>query len=104
MNTGSNTFTGTSDANLKKNISEMDDTTKTLQELKPCKYNWKTEEDDKEKHAGFIAQEVEKVYPELVEENVYPDGSKYKGVNTSKLIPYMIKEMKELKKEIEELS
>ena len=104
MNTGSNTFTGTSDANLKKNISEMDDTTKALQELKPCKYNWKTEEDDKEKHAGFIAQEVEKVYPELVEENVYPDGSKYKGVNTSKLIPYMIKEMKELKKEIEELS
>jgi len=71
-------------------------------QLKPCTYKWKTQEDDK-KHVGFIAQEVEEVFPELVNEATYPDGASYKGVATSDLIPYLIKSIQERQLRINKL-
>ena len=71
--------------------------------LQPKTFNWKSEDDSANKHIGFIAQEVEQVCPEMVEENVYPDGSTYKGVNTTRLIPYLIKEIQDLKLELDSM-
>ena len=64
-------------------------------------YKWKKQTDDTE-HYGFIAQEVEKYLPNLVDENTCPDGSTYKGVAVDDLIPYMIKYIQKLKKKIAE--
>lgn len=47
---------------------------------------------------GLLAQNVEKVVPEAVNEK---DG--YKGVDYARLVPLLIEAIKELKKEIEEI-
>jgi hypothetical protein len=91
MASDSNSFTSTSDIQLKKDISPLSDSTESLMKLKPCTYKWKSQSDeDTKKHIGFIAQEVEEVLPNLVNENTYPDGSTYKGVAMADLVPYLV--------------
>ena len=91
MASDSNSFTSTSDIQLKKDISLLSDSTESLMKLKPCTYKWKSQSDeDTKKHIGFIAQEVEEVLPNLVNENTYPDGSTYKGVAMADLVPYLV--------------
>ena len=51
------------------------------------------------KHGGLIAQEVEKVVPELVG-TVY---GQYKGVDYEMIVPYLISAIQELNKKVEEL-
>ena len=51
------------------------------------------------KQIGLIAQDVEKIFPELVT----TDNNGYKSVNYTGLIPVMIESIKTLQKEIEEL-
>ena len=73
-------------------------------QLKPCTYKWKTQDEaDPKKHVGFIAQEVEALFPNLVNENTYQDGSTYKGVATTDLIPYLLKTLQNQLEEINEL-
>jgi len=92
MASGSTSFTSTSDARLKTAIEPLEDATEKLMQLKPCTYKWKTQEEaDPKKHVGFIAQEVEALFPNLVNENDGTDGSTYKGVATTDLIPYLVK-------------
>jgi hypothetical protein len=101
MNTGSTSFTSTSDANLKKNIKPSTDSLNKIMKLKPCTFDWK--HNDK-KEIGFIAQEVEEVYPELVDENETIDGSKYKGIKMSGLIPEIVNSLRELNNECDNLA
>ena len=102
MSSSANSFTGTSDERLKKNVCDIEDKDlENLQQLRPVSYKWKKQTDDTE-HYGFIAQEVEKYLPNLVDENTCPDGSTYKGVAVDDLIPYMIKYIQKLKKKIAE--
>ena len=102
MSSSANSFTGTSDERLKKNVYDIEDKDlENLQQLRPVSYKWKKQTDDTE-HFGFIAQEVEKYLPNLVGENTCPDGSTYKGVAVDDLIPYMIKYIQKLKKKIAE--
>lgn len=66
-------FTSTSDGNLKKNVKDLQGSLNKVMQLKPRSYEFKTDEYDyihlaKGKQLGFIAQEVEKVFPELVED------------------------------------
>ena len=51
------------------------------------------------KHIGLIAQELQKLYPELVEEG--QDG--YLGVNYVELVPVLIRAIQELKQELDEV-
>jgi len=103
MQLDGNSFVSTSDENLKKDIEDLEEKTDSIMKLRPVKFHWNYEEEDKEKHIGFIAQEVEELFPDLVEENTYPDGSTYKGVDKTKLIPHLVNEIKSIKKEIEDL-
>lgn len=101
MDSGSNSFTGTSDERLKKNIEEIgDEINEKVKQLRPVTYQWKHQTHDKSQ-AGFIAQEVEKVLPELVKENDSVDGSTYKGVSSDDLIPYLVKYVQKLRKKLE---
>ena len=100
MSDGNNSFTSTSDIKLKENIKTLDDVNEDLLKLNPVHFEWKSQDNDK-KQVGFIAQELEKVYPQFVSEN--EDDEKHKTINSSKLISYLIKGIQEINKEIEEL-
>jgi hypothetical protein len=54
---------------------------------------------NKNLHYGFIAQDVEQLYPTLVKDNVLG----YKTVNYIELIPLLVSKMQDMQKEIDEL-
>ena len=92
-----NTFTNLSDRRLKENIENIsqNDKDKVLQ-LVPKTYNM-IDDDKKSKRYGLIAQEVEELYPELVNTNE-TDGMK--SMNYIELIPLLLEQIKELKKSV----
>ena len=66
-----------SDVYLKDNIKDLtDDVSINLMKLRPTQFELKSEQ-IKKIHYGFIAQDIEKVYPELVK----PCVLGYKNVN-----------------------
>ena len=86
----------TSDINLKKNIVPLEDSLNKILSLKGVNYEWK----DKKKTGtqyGLIAQEVEKIIPELV------TNGETKYLNYTGIIPILIEAIKEQQKQIEEL-
>ena len=91
------TLTQNSDATLKKNIEQINDAGALLAQLHGYRYQWKDENADTDKQLGLLAQEVQKVLPELVKES--HDGKL--GVNYSGMVPVLLEAIKELKAEIE---
>jgi hypothetical protein len=56
-----------SDRRLKENISPLDDSLEKILQLQGVEYDWKDKRVFSDKHQiGLIAQDVEKVYPEVV--------------------------------------
>jgi hypothetical protein len=81
----------TSDARLKNNIKEITkEDMENLFSLNPI--NFKYIKNSKKTHYGFLAQDVEKIFPQLVENN--NDG--YKTVNYQELIPLMLAKMRDM--------
>lgn len=94
------TIYNSSDGRLKEYIGEIgDEASDKLFTLNPLIFSYKHDVKHK-KHYGVIAQEVEKVFPELVENN---NVSGYKTVNYQELIPIMLSKMKKMQSEIDEL-
>jgi len=87
-----------SDVKLKQGIETLDNTLDKLLSLRGVRFKWKNSE-QKSHQIGVIAQEIEKVFPEIVE--MGPDNMK--GVNYSGLIPILIEAIKEQQQQIEEL-
>ena len=85
-----------SDITLKDNIEpiNLDDFNK----LNPVSFTFKDDEENK-KHYGFIAQELETVYPELVTNTEIG----FKAVNYIELIPFIVESIDKLKEKITEL-
>jgi len=87
----------TSDIRYKKNFLRLTNSLDRITQLKGFYYFWKTDE-FKEKgftanrQIGFIAQEVEKLFPELV----MTDGKGYKSVDYARLTPVLVEAIKEL--------
>lgn len=90
-----------SDGRVKLDPTNISDSLTKVTSLNGVYFNWDEEKQlkYKGKDVGVIAQEVEKVLPEIVHEN--KDG--YKEVEYYKLIPLLIECIKDLKKEIDEL-
>lgn len=94
-----------SDINLKTNITSITSGLHLLLSLNGYYFNWnnKAEEEFKfskeEQQIGVIAQEVEKVLPQMVKTN----SKGYKVVEYSKLSPVIIEAIKEQQNQIEEL-
>lgn len=89
----------TSDVSLKENISTIDNALDVTLQLQGHSYNMK---DNNKKRYGFIAQEVEKVLPELVE--FIDSNKKLKGVNYDKVTPILVEAIKQQQQLIEELT
>lgn len=84
-----------SDIRLKKNIKKFENTLEKIDEINGVSFEWKQ---SGSKSAGIIAQELEKVFPELV-----IDSGDYKKVNYNGLIGVLVESIKELKEEVKEL-
>lgn len=116
------TFDNSSDQKLKKNIKTLDKALDRVMKLEPVRYDYRSREYPQMNLAegpqmGFIAQEVEIVFPELVKDNFHPETPKsvdengypkdyypavdYKGLNYIGLIPVLTKATQEQQEEIE---
>jgi hypothetical protein len=104
INATSTTITAISDQRWKENIRDLDDGLEKVLELKPRKFDWKEGKGEDIKNArGFIAQELETVFPDMVTEWIdpAPEGEEpYKAVNAN-LIPTLVKAIQELKAELD---
>ena len=86
----------TSDYRIKTNIETLDET-HIVDNLRPVKYKQtQTGKND----IGFLAHELQEHYPELVEGE--KDGDKMQSVNYNGLLPILINEVQQLKKQIAE--
>ncbi|MEI6022495.1 MAG: tail fiber domain-containing protein [bacterium] len=106
-----------SDINLKKNIVVLADNTlftlstittaptattlDKIMSLTPVQYNWKTEQDTDPKHTGFIAQQVEQIFPDLV---LTDPETNLKSVNYMGFAPYLVQAVQEINVTIKNLS
>ncbi|KAB2871201.1 MAG: tail fiber domain-containing protein, partial [Bacteroidales bacterium] len=94
----------TSDIRWKKNIVPMGDALSRIVKLTGVIYNWRDDEFpemkfDNKTHIGVIAQDVEKVFPELVN----TDGKGYKAVAYDKLSVVLIEGIKQQQQQIQQL-
>jgi hypothetical protein len=98
VNATSTTITAISDQRFKENIRDLDDGLEKVLALKPRKFDWKEGKgEDKKDARGFIAQEIETVFPDMVSEWIdpAPNGEEpYKAVNAN-LIPTLVKAIQE---------
>lgn len=106
INPTSTALSCSSDRTLKKNITPLDKpvedgdhTTITdtilakVLSLQPVTYNWNAESDTDPTHAGFIAQDVQAIFPDLVSED---SNTHLLSLNYLGLIPYTIKALQEI--------
>jgi hypothetical protein len=89
----------TSDARLKRNLVPLSGSLVKMNRLIGYHYNWIDPAREQALQTGLIAQEVEKLFPELVKS----DDKGFKSVNYIGLIPHMIESIKQLTKENEAL-
>ena len=93
-----------SDVRFKKNITTYENALNRIMQIRGVSFDWRVDEYPQQRFSdsrqvGFIAQEVEKVVPDLIKEG--PDG--YKGVEYAKFTPIIVEAIKEQQKQIEEL-
>jgi hypothetical protein len=90
-----------SDERLKNDIKPIENPLQKINQISGNSFVWNEEKQNiyKGKDYGVIAQEIEKVLPELVQEKT--DG--YKAVKYDKLVSLLIEGIKELNNEVSEL-
>jgi len=91
------TFNTTSDIRLKDNIRTFESAMDVVSQLRGVRFAWK---ETGVETVGLIAQEVEKVLPELIGTNA---DTGLKSVSYANMVAVLIEAVKELKAEIEEL-
>ena len=100
------TISAISDARLKENVQDIDVGLGAILALKPRKFDWKAGKGkDIKGDRGFIAQEFEQVFPNLIDEwkDAAPEGeAPYKSVRQD-LIPVLVKAIQELAAEVNAL-
>lgn len=97
--TAAGNVTAYSDIRLKDNIKPIDNALEKTLQLNGVTFTRKDQEDKEKRHAGVIAQEVEKVLPEVVSE----DNEGIKNVAYGNMVGLLIEAIKDQQKMIEEL-
>jgi len=93
--------TAFSDERLKENIKKIENPLEAIQQLNGVTYDWKA---NGKSSVGVIAQDVQKVFPDLVKEVQPLEGDEKRlTVNYDGLIGVLIESIKELQKEVETL-
>jgi uncharacterized coiled-coil protein SlyX len=86
-----------SDRRLKKNIEPLGSMLEKVLMLRPVSYRFKTQGDTAPKSFGFIAQEIESIFPNLVTEK---EG--YKGLTYQSFIPVAVGAIQELNQTVQQ--
>jgi len=98
-------YLSASDYRLKENIDYNFDATTRLKQLKPARFNFKS--DTNTTVDGFLAHEVSSVVPEAIsgeKDAVNEDGTPdYQSIDQSKLVPLLVKTIQELEARIKAL-
>ena len=101
----STAYNTSSDYRLKENVDYTFDATSRLKQLKPARFNFKTDADTTVD--GFLAHEVSSIVPEAIsgeKDGVDEEGNpRYQGIDQSKLVPLLVKTIQELEARITEL-
>ena len=97
----STSISAISDITLKENIKPLETGLNEIMKLKPRRFDWKDKSSINV--AGFIAQEVEEVLPELIDDFKLDDDLTKKSLKMGDMIPTLVKAIQELKAEVEEL-
>jgi len=108
-----------SDIKLKENIEPVENALTKIMKVKPHTFTFKTDQKFKSmnfpegRQYGFIAQELEEIFPELVVKKIGPvnpasseltdEGIDYKGVKYVEMIPILLKAIQEQQEMIEQL-
>jgi len=98
-----NSYGGLSDSRLKENIEDATPKLDDLMKVKIKNFNLKGND---VKQIGVIAQDLEQIFPGMVDNVKKPDSEDntlYKSVKYSVFVPMLIKAIQELKAEIETL-
>lgn len=92
-----------SDRYLKDNISEIDNNkTNKIMNLKANKFTFKGDS-SRNIHYGFIAQDFETEYPELISIKPDKEMSNIKAINYLEIIPLLVSKIQMMQKEIDKL-
>ena len=93
-------FTSASDKNLKNNIIELENTLEKVIQMRGVYHHWNDKNQSEKRQIGVIAQEVQAVYPELVQQG----DNGYLSVNYPKLTAVLLQSIKELNHKVNELN
>jgi hypothetical protein len=93
------TYSTSSDQRLKENIADADDAGSKIDAIQVRKYDWKA--DGSHQDYGMIAQELQAVAPEAVSGDA--DSEEMMGVDYSKLVPMLVKEIQSLRNRVAQL-
>jgi len=100
---GATNITYISDKSLKKNIESLNACLDSVLLLKPCTFRYNTSSDDSKLNYGFIAQDVQEIYPDIIS-TINVNGEEYLGLSMSDIIPILTKAIQELNRKIENQS
>jgi hypothetical protein len=94
----STSISAISDSTLKENVRDLETGLSEVMALKPRRFDWKN--GDAQNVAGFVAQEVEQVLPELVQDYVYRKDEENgdiikKSLKMGDILPTMVKAIQE---------
>jgi len=89
----SGTVTQSSDVRLKRDIHPIDGALDAVTGLQGVTYYWKDSEKEQSKQIGLIAQDVEKVFPEVVK----TDAEGFKSVAYQNLVAPLISALREVR-------
>ena len=95
--TATGNITAYSDERLKENVQTIEGALDKVSQMRGVTYNYKSELNDGQRGTGVIAQEMQQVMPEVVEEG------QYLSVAYGNLVGVLIEAVKELQAEIKEL-
>ena len=108
-NSGVLTNTNPSDKNLKENITDLSFGLNEILKLRPVSFDWKNNPKNQSTQYGFIAQEVQKILPQLVNEfDSFEDEQteisiKRLGLDKDAIFVSLVKAIQEQQAQIEEL-
>jgi len=102
-----NSIAGSSDIRYKKNIRTIENALDKVKSLRGVYFNWDQNEFPDRQfgsnvEVGFIAQEVEKIIPEIVTKDKTKE--EYRSVKYDKLVALLVEAIKEQQKQIDSLT
>jgi len=104
LTSGATSWSSISDERLKNITGNIENAVNSLMTLRTIKHTWKSDDTNKE-NLGLIAQDVQKVFPQVIDINKLPsklddeqkDETEYLAVRYTELVPVLVKAIQELK-------